>query len=155
MINRLAIQKVAQHKRLTHFFEPLIGWRCQRSIAKASRTKCVVFLDSSVFEPDHELDSDHEDGHERDHAKLLRQDLPEFRPRSSWFLEWLIALTKRFRFRKKVGLNDWIDQNNQYRKERKSLTVEGTNEEIPPSQKWRSGVHQTDAVKRNFSNLIS
>lgn len=57
-----------------------------RLIAKVSGTKCIVFLDSSVFEPEHEPqhkhegnhEHDHEGSHEQDHTGLLRSDLADF-----------------------------------------------------------------------------
>lgn len=40
----------------------VIGWCCQRLIAKPLRTKSIVFLDGSNHEPDHKLNCDNEAG---------------------------------------------------------------------------------------------
>lgn len=54
---------------------------------KPPETTFVVFLDSSVLELHHELECDHECGHEHDHAELLRQEMAKFCLRRLWFLE--------------------------------------------------------------------
>lgn len=71
MIEPLVIAKVAPHKEVPHYSEPVTGRRFQRLITKASGTKCILFLDSSGLESDQKFECDLEGGHMHDHEELL------------------------------------------------------------------------------------
>lgn len=155
VIKRLELAKLEQHRKVAHYLEPMISWRCQRFISKPSKTKqnCVFRQLCSRARP-RALGQSRAWAQPRwlPWARALRDDGLIFDGISSDNLrvpDKIDSADDKVSYSKSVEKGNGRDQNDECEEKIIAFTGESLNAKFSSRQKWTSGVHQADIVRRD------